>query len=95
MAHNIGQMFYVGEHPWHTLGQKLKQAATLEEALVAGGLDWEVGTVPIVPLNEPTARISHRVAVVRSDRKPGETGRVVGVVHPGFEPLEEKIGKAP
>ena len=40
MAHNIGQMFYVGELPWHTLGQKLKQAATLEEALVAQGLDW-------------------------------------------------------
>ena len=92
MAHNIGQMFYVGERPWHTLGQKLKQAATLEEALVAGGLDWEVGTVPIVPLNEPNSRISHRVAVVRSDRKPGETGRVVGVVHPGFEPLQNRQG---
>ena len=92
MAHNIGQMFYVGELPWHTLGQKLKQAATLEEALVAGGLDWEVGTVPIAPLNEPNSRISHRVAVVRSDRKPGETGRVVGVVHPGFEPLQNRQG---
>lgn len=92
MAHNIGQMFYVGERPWHRLGEKLKQAATLEEALVAGGLDWDVGTVPIVPLGEPHSQIPHRVAVVRNDRRPGETGRVVGVVHPGFEPLQNRQG---
>lgn len=37
MAHNIGQMFYYGEVPWHGLGKKLEKPATLEEALTAGG----------------------------------------------------------
>jgi phage/plasmid-like protein (TIGR03299 family) len=92
MAHNIGQMFYFGELPWHTLGNKIVQPATLEEAMVAGGLDWTVGRVPIVPVNEPQTQIPHRVAIVRQDRQPGDSGRVVGVVHPGFEPLQNREG---
>lgn len=47
MAHNIGQMFYFGNVPWHTLGNKLDHAANLNEALEAGGLDWTVTKVPI------------------------------------------------
>jgi len=90
MAHNIGQMFYYGKLPWHELGQKIKQPATVEEALKAGGLDWEVDTVRIMPVGEPGTQISHRVAVVRKDREPGEVGRVVGVVHPGFQPLQNR-----
>ena len=92
MAHNIGQMFYYGELPWHELGNKLEHPATLEQALAAGGLDWEVGTVPIRPDREPDSLITQRVAVVRTDRNPGEAGRVVGVVHPGFQPLQNREG---
>lgn len=79
MAHNIGQMFYFGERPWHKLGTKLEHPANLEQALVAGGLDWEVAMVPIVPFDKPDSVISHRLAVVRKDKLPGEQGRVVGV----------------
>lgn len=92
MAHNIGQMFYFGEIPWHTLGQEIKKPATVEEALSVGGLDWEVETIPIMPVGEPDTQILHRVAVVRKDRKSGEDGRVVGVVHPGFQPLQNRQG---
>jgi phage/plasmid-like protein (TIGR03299 family) len=94
MAHNIGQMFYFGELPWHELGNKLEHPATLEQALVAGGLDWEVDTVPIMPVGEPETLITQRVAVVRTDRIPGEASRVVGVVHPGFQPLQNRVGAA-
>lgn len=92
MAHNIGQMFYFGELPWHTLGEKLEKPATIEGAIAAGGLDWEVSTVPIMPVGEPNTLIQHRVAVVRTDKKPGDAGRVVGVVHPGFQPLQNRQG---
>jgi phage/plasmid-like protein (TIGR03299 family) len=92
MAHNIGQMFYFGKLPWHTLGEKIEKPATIEKAIAAGGLDWEVATVPIMPVGEPNTQISHRVAVVRTDKKPGDAGRVVGVVHPGFQPLQNRQG---
>ena len=92
MAHNIGQMFYFGERPWHKLGTKLPRPASVLEALAAGGLDWEVDLVPVVPAGEPNSEIAHRVAVVRKDRAPGEPGRVVGVVHPGFVPLQNRQG---
>lgn len=92
MSHNIGQMFYYGERPWHTLGTKLDHPANLEQALVAGGLDWEVGMIPIVPFDEPNSIISHRFAVVRKDKLPGEQGRVIGVVHPGYRPLQNRAG---
>ncbi len=32
MVHNIGQMFYYGELPWHEPGNEIKQTATVEEA---------------------------------------------------------------
>jgi phage/plasmid-like protein (TIGR03299 family) len=92
MSHDIGKMFYCGERPWHKLGRKLDQPATLDEALSAGCLDWTVKTVPIVPAGEPDSTIAHRVAVVRNDRLPGQAGRVVGVVHPGFRPLQNREG---
>jgi phage/plasmid-like protein (TIGR03299 family) len=92
MAHNIGQMFYYGKLPWHELGTEIKTPATLEVALKEGGLDWLVEKVPIMPIGEPTTPISHRVAVVRKDKVPGETDRVVGIVHPGFQPLQNRQG---
>lgn len=92
MSHDIGEMFYCGERPWHKLGKKLDQPATLDEALAAGSLDWTVSMVPIVPAGEPDSTITQRVAVVRNDRLPGEAGRVVGVVHPGFRPLQNREG---
>lgn len=92
MPHNIGEMFYYGDKPWHDLGTRLAKPANLEEALKAGGLDWEVGKVPIVPDGEPNSIITQRRAVVRKDRLPGEKGRVLGVVHPAYQPLQNRQG---
>ena len=94
MARNIGQMFCDGDSPWHTLGNRLSAPANLEEALAAGGLDREVDSVPIVAAGEPASTIAHRVAVVRTDHVPGVEGRVIGVVHPGFRPLQNRPGTA-
>ncbi len=92
MSHDIGEMFYFGKRPWHKLGNELDHPATVEEALVAGGLNWNVDMVPIVPAGEPDSAIPHRMAVVRMDRQPGERGRVIGVVHPDFKPLQNRDG---
>lgn len=92
MAHAIGQMFYYGDKPWHKLGEKLSGPANLEQALKAGGLDWKVKLVPLATMDDPEAVIPQRMAVVRQDRAPGQAGRVIGVVHPDFIPLQNREG---
>jgi phage/plasmid-like protein (TIGR03299 family) len=92
MPDNIGSMFYYGDRPWYGKGTQLKQPATADEALSAGGLDWEVGLVPIITAENPPSPIIRRKAVVRIDREPGDPARVVGVVHPGFQLLQNREG---
>jgi phage/plasmid-like protein (TIGR03299 family) len=92
MAHNIGQMFYVGEVPWHRLGRKLEGLADAETALRASGLDYTVSLRPLAVRGEPGSYVSQRMAVVRDDREPGQPGRVLGVVHPEFKLLQNREG---
>ncbi len=94
MAANIGQMFYVGETPWPWLGVRLPQLATLDEALQAAGLDWEVDLVPITLFDRPGVKVPQRVAVIRTDRLPPADSSVLGVVHPKFKPLQNREGAA-
>jgi len=48
MAHEIdmtggkANMMYVGKRPWHGLGHQFESAPSIEQALVASGLDWKV-----------------------------------------------------
>lgn len=47
MAANVETMFYVGETPWHGLGQEIDHCLTSEEAIKVAGLDWDVIPKPI------------------------------------------------
>jgi hypothetical protein len=60
MAHEIGEMFYYGDVPWHGLGRNVEQPATVDEALIAGGLDWEVDLVPIATAEARPSPAPHR-----------------------------------
>ena len=48
--------------------------------------------MPIVTAENPPSPIIRRKAVVRMDREPGDPARVVGIVHPGFQPLQNREG---
>lgn len=92
MAANIGQMFYTGDVPWHGLGTRLDGPATLDEALKAGELDWKVGHVDLQTTDDPPSPVSNRRAIVRLDRPAGDPGRVLGVAHRGFVPVQNRAG---
>ena len=89
MPANVGQMFYYGETPWHREGVKVGRPLTVDEALDAGGLEWSVGTEPITTAHTNLGTDKRR-ALVRWER--GEPVAVVGVVHDGFRPLQNRDG---
>ena len=85
MAHMIlenDNMFSVGEAPWHKLGVVLDAPPTIEEAIEAAKLNWEVGTKPLFTA-EGTA--APALATFRKD-----TSEILGVVGPSYKVLQNK-----
>jgi len=86
MAHDLemknGQasMFYVGQTPWHNLGQRFITPPTTEDALEAANLNWEVGMRPL--FNEKGVKSTHQ-EIYR-----GDSGQTLGVVGPQYHPLQ-------
>lgn len=107
MSDKVERMFYFGAVPWHGKGTKVETLLNLKDALRLGGLEWDVQTEPIYCLTTadrrgPTlfepgvdwTRVKQRKALVRGDLKPGNPDRVLGVVHQGFRPLQNREGAA-
>ena len=84
----VGKMFYYKERSWHGKGVALDHLATAEEAIKYGGLDWEVEKIPISTADGTP--IKRRVAIVRKDLPHSDLNRVLGIVYPGFKPLQNK-----
>lgn len=92
MAHNLEQrdgrasVVYVGETPWHTLGEKLDPGATVEEAFTKSRLNYPV------QLGFIQARLSYDHTPVRADGyraiMRGDNGAVLGVVSPRYTPVQ-------
>jgi phage/plasmid-like protein (TIGR03299 family) len=80
MAHEVEKMMYVGDVPWHNLGHKFQVAPTLEEALVAAGLDWKVVTEPV--FSGAGEKLEAQLTRRSSDNS------ILGVVGPKYVPLQ-------
>ncbi len=80
MAHEIESMFFVHETPWHRLGTRLEAPPTTREAIVAAGLDWEIGLKPLVTADGEA--VTHRATYRKSD------GAILGIVGPAWVPLQ-------
>jgi phage/plasmid-like protein (TIGR03299 family) len=48
MSNNRANMAYVGEKPWHGLGEKLEAGASREQWRKAAGLDWSIQKAAIL-----------------------------------------------
>ena len=68
MPANVGEMFYYGEVPWQREGTELEEPANRQEAIMHGGLDWEVEMVPLSTDEEPAFSLvpaaNQRIVVV-------------------------------
>ncbi|HVZ20424.1 MAG TPA: DUF932 domain-containing protein [Vicinamibacterales bacterium] len=81
MAHEIENMMFVGETPWHGLGTALQTAPeSIAEALKLAGLDWSV-RLEQLQLADGTA--VDRYATIRSS-----DNRVLGTVGCGYRPVQ-------
>ena len=91
MAHLIDQttgtnaIAYVGETPWHGLGQKLSEGADLETWRREAQLDWTVETSPVMYQNGELREWKERKVLYRSD-----TGAPLSVMSHGFNVVQPK-----
>jgi phage/plasmid-like protein (TIGR03299 family) len=47
MSHEVETMAFANEVPWHGLGNRVDPTVSIDDMLVAAGLDWEVALHPI------------------------------------------------
>lgn len=87
-----------GPKPWHSLGSNVSFAMTMAEAIVAGGLDWQVTLNKMIiarsrTIDTPEGQVQKhdiievpdRFAVLREDTK-----AVLGTVGPGYKELQNR-----
>jgi phage/plasmid-like protein (TIGR03299 family) len=90
MAHLVEKMAYVGETPWHGLGNKLTRGASRETWKVESGLDFHVHKVPVMfSIDGVMHQHDSRHVLVRDD-----TNSALGIVSDGYRVVqtEEVIG---
>lgn len=91
MGHNLFQdrMAFVGETPWHRLGQRVAPHIGSEAMCEAAGLDWAVTKVPA-----PGARLDKRnetydrYLICREPVGDEESEVALGMVGPAYQPLQ-------
>lgn len=90
MAHKLttnltgsAEMAYVGDTPWHGLGQRLTAGASMETWLKAAGMEWTIRKAPVRysanRAGDDLRSDDDHVVLVRSDN-----GRPLGIVSPDY-----------
>ena len=87
MAHEVESMMYVGETPWHGLGVAIPddRKLSIEEAIVAAGLEWEVELRNVFTEGDQGSRVEipEQYATCRDT-----DNSVLGIVGKGYQPLQ-------
>ena len=91
MPHDIDNMMYFGETPWHGLGTKVDRPATAAEAITAAGLDWEAVKAPVFAKHgRGETLVPDTFAMMRSDRMVGADAVILGMVGSQYEPIQNR-----
>lgn len=90
MAHMIDKttgmnaIAYVGDAPWHKLGQKMQAGMSIADWRVAAGLDWEVIKAPVqFTIGDEIQTFSGQNVLHRSD-----TGAALSIVSDAYKPVQ-------
>lgn len=80
-ANGMAEMAFVGELPWHKLGQRVTQGATIKEWQRAAGMDWQALAAPatFTRADGSTGRTDKKV-IYRSD-----TGAALSVMGADYQ----------
>jgi phage/plasmid-like protein (TIGR03299 family) len=82
----FAEMAYVGQVPWHGLGQALAAGAPIETWLTQAGLDWTVKQTPVCFRAGPTYhKLTDKQVLFRSD-----TQEALGVVSNKYKVVQPK-----
>ncbi len=73
-------MMYVQDAPWHKLGQRFITAPSIDEAIVAAGLDWTVTTEPLF------TNANEKVEALATRRSSDNS--ILGVVGTQYTPVQ-------
>ena len=82
MAANVESMMFVGETPWHGLGNPVAIAPTSEDALILSGNDWDVVSTPVTV--NGVALPDYRANVRSTD------GAILGIVSDRYKIVQNK-----
>ena len=85
MSHEIETMAYANAVPWHGLGNQVDPNTSVDEMLVAAGLNWNVIQKPMYFEWEGEAVHGGRSALVRET-----DGKVLTVTGPDWVPLQNR-----
>ena len=85
MSHEVETMAWAHEVPWHGLGNKVEGSVTIEDMLVAAGLDWEVKQ------HECWAEIGgQKIAVGRKALVRSTDNKVLSVTGDNWKPFQNR-----
>jgi phage/plasmid-like protein (TIGR03299 family) len=86
MSNGRANMAYVGETPWHGLGQALTDGASLDQWRVEAGLNWEAKRNALYYRDETKeVRKSASEVLYRSD-----SGEELGIVSPSYKIVQPR-----
>lgn len=84
MAHLVETMMYTNERPWHGLGEYVKDAPSVDQALELAGINWRVEKQELYLKGDKHSIPGHYALVRDSD------GRVLDVVGKDYVPFQNK-----
>lgn len=85
MAHEVETMAFANEVPWHGLGARVDNCVTVDEMLVASGLDWGVRQIPtFCEIGGEKIAVDRSVLIRETDNK------ILTIASPEWKPLQNR-----